>query len=572
MSVVDTRTNLCTNPSAEYGITDPWAGQGVVTVNDSRGWSGRSSFQLDQTGGNIHRFKSVNPSAGTTYTYAAYIWADPGDTFRIRFGGTAMAGENGPLITGIGDWQRVKFSATATGTGSVTVYPALGAVNPVWVDGIMFVEATILGSYFDGDTRDDVDRYGRGWRYKWSATPGASTSTAEYVWFELPSEQPPEEYPLRVTVYDKNHARLGWVNAQREAHATIRHNLPATCTFGLDDDHWLAGALATPGARAEVHYMGLDTPRHLVSGRVKPEGQSTGATGTITYTVTDDKSLYWTLLGWPNPDGTIDQQGNEDAYYTASGPAETVVKNLITANAPHIATNLTTAADQGRGGDVKVSVRMHPLADRLLPAVDLAGIGLDAYQDGAGITADIYVPSDLTGGPVLTEASGVVQAGTWSLTPPTVTRVIVGGPGEGVAREWEIVTDTQAEAKWGLSLEQVRDARDIDETSPTKIADMRARGQETLDEGAESATITAQLAETAHFRVGVAYWLGDLVPVQLTGAPVLTDRVRSIDFDLTPDEGLVITPHIGVDDTFASVTTKHIARLAAGLRDLRVSR
>src|SRR5690625_6740247 len=102
---------------------------------------------------------------------------------------------------------------------------------------------------------------------------------------------------------------------------------------------------------------------------------------------------------------------------------------------------------------------MHPVADRILPAVDLAGIGLDAYQDGAGIGVDVYQPSNLSHGPVLTEESGVVQSGTWELTPPTVTRVIVGGPGEGTAREWELVTDTAAEGRGGVAVGLVRAGR-----------------------------------------------------------------------------------------------------------------
>ncbi|HLS00782.1 MAG TPA: hypothetical protein VK054_02185 [Beutenbergiaceae bacterium] len=380
------------------------------------------------------------------------------------------------------------------------------------------------------------------------------------------------DYPLRITVYDKDYARVGWVNAPLEAKATIRHNLPSTCSFVLDEDHWQVQALSTPGARVEVHYMGLDEPRRLLSGAVTPAGESGGSVGTVEFTVTDDKSLYWTLLGWPAPSLGIDHQGDEDSYYTASGTAEGVVKDLVSANMGHVATPITVAPNGARGENVSVKVRMHPLADRILPAVDLAGIGLDAYQDGAGIRVDVYQPSDLSHGPVLTEESGVVQSGTWELTPPTVTRVIVGGPGEGTAREWELVTDTAAEARWGVSIEQMRDARDVEEGAPNMTATLRARGQEMLDEGAESARVTAQLAETEHFRVGVAYWLGDIVPVQLSGAPVLSDRVRSIDFDLSADGGLVVTPHIGVDDSFASVTTKNVARLAAGLRDLRASR
>src|SRR5699024_6880157 len=122
--------------------------------------------------------------------------------------------------------------------------------------------------------------------------------------------------------------------------------------------------------------------------------------------------------------------------------------------------------------------------------------------------------------PALTESSGIVQAGSWSQKPPTVTRVVVAGPGEGRARKFVTVQDTAAEGQWGVSIEEVRDARDVEEDDPQMEQTLLARGQETLDEGAAQYTLTATLSETENFRFGVAYDLGDRLPVQLRGAPV----------------------------------------------------
>lgn len=377
--------------------------------------------------------------------------------------------------------------------------------------------------------------------------------------------------PLRFTIYDRTYKRLGWVNNPRMADVTINHNLPSVCTFALDEDHRWAQALATPGARVVVEYTGLDDPEPLMSGVVSTKGERDGQVGTVTFSVKDDKSLWWELLGWVKPNGTRAQQGDDDSYYRISGTAEYVAKTLVTANMGHVNLPLTVAPNGARGSNVKATLRMHPLADRILPAVDHAGIGLDAYQDGAGIRVDVYQPTDRSGRPALTEASGIVQSGTWSATPPTVTRVVVAGPGEGRARKFVTVIDAAAEAQWGVSIEQVRDARDVEDTDPNMEDTLIARGQEMLDEGAAQYALTATLSETPAFRYGVAYGLGDILPVQLTGAPVITERVRTINFSLTPDDGFVITPHIGVDDSIEHVNAKYLARLAAGVRDLKVS-
>lgn len=379
--------------------------------------------------------------------------------------------------------------------------------------------------------------------------------------------------PLLITVYNRTFGRLGWIDTPRSASVTLNHNLPNVATFALDEDHEYVPALTAAGARVVIEYMGLDSPRRLISGVVSVTGERDGAVGTVTFAVTDDKSLFWTLLGWPNPTGTIDQQGDEDAYYVLNGQsAEYALKRVVELNEPHVDLPLTIVPSAGRGDQIDLSIRMHPIADRILPALDQAGIGMDAYQDGAGITVDVYEPQDRSSLPALTEDSGVVQSGSWSQSPPTVTRVVVGGPGEGTARQFVRVPSTlpsALETQWGVSIEQWVDARDVEGAS--LLTTMRRRGETALAEGAPQVTLQATLAETEFFRFGVAYDLGDILPVQLSGAPVISDRVRSINFSLTADDGLVITPQIGTDDGFEHVTLRHIARLAARVRNQEVS-
>lgn len=379
---------------------------------------------------------------------------------------------------------------------------------------------------------------------------------------------------LRFSIYDRDYVPVGWVNNPLQAEVSVRHNDISTCTFDLDEDHEYAEALSTPGTRVLVEYLQGVAARRLMSGVVAVEGNRDGRIGVLSFSVVDDKSLFWTLLGWPNPTGTIEQQGDESAYYRSTGPAETVVKDLVNKNKGRIYLPVTVAPNQARGGDVDVQIRMHPLAERMLPAVDLAGVGIDCWQSGSGVRVDVYVPEDQSERDPLTEASGVVLQGTWSQEPPTCTRVVVAGPGEGKARKFLVMPQTlpsPLEQQWGVSIEAEVDARDLDEASSTLTADMQRRGQTALDEGASRVSVQATLQEIPGFEFGDGYSLGDIVPVQLIGAPVIKERVRAVNFSLTKDDGLVVTPTIGLDGSFENWTVRNLARLAAGVRDLKVS-
>ena len=587
--VTSTRTNLVVNPRPGYsGELWPWAGSPSGVAVREPGPDGVPGFmRLTGTGGTISAACSpdVEESPGTPMFGTVWVRAsvDTSAALVVTGGGFAIAS----LVAG--EWHEIRVESAVPGTfatfqfqiglhdGSSPLPLPAGETFDITCAYL----STTEGSFFDGATADAVDEFGRGTRTWWNGTPFASTSTERYVWNDKPDEGDPEPFPLRFTVFNRDYDRLGGINSPRSANVTIRHNAISTCEFVLDDDHQYAGDLATRGARVIVEYMGLDEPVRLMSGIVSATGARDGSVGTVTYTVKDDKSLFWELLGWPAPTQPIDQQGEDDddgAYYVLNGQsAEYTLKRVVERNIPHVDLPVSIVPNQGRGDTLQFSIRFHPIADRILPMLDQAGIGMDCYQDGAGVTVDVYEPVDRTDRPVLTEASEVVVDGTWSQEPPKVTRVVVGGPGEGKARRFIRVPTaanlpSDRELMWGVSIEQWIDARDLEEDSGTLVADMQRRGQTALDEGAPEYRLSAVLSETDSFRFGVAYGLGDILPVQLDGAPVITDRVRSITFDLSPDAGLVITPTIGLEGDWEHVTFRHLVRVAQGLRNQEVSR
>src|SRR6185312_7835189 len=117
----------------------------------------------------------------------------------------------------------------------------------------------------------------------------------------------------------------------------------------------------------------------------------------VTLTLEDDQRILWNILGWPNPGGSITQQGAIDKYDKRSGAAETVFKGFVQANAvTRLGLPVVVLPDRGRGSNLTIYSRMHSLADRLLPAIDGAGIGFTVDQQLVNgvpkLVVDCYTP------------------------------------------------------------------------------------------------------------------------------------------------------------------------------------
>lgn len=376
-----------------------------------------------------------------------------------------------------------------------------------------------------------------------------------------------EARPLKIGVYDKTYTWVRAVSAPTQVTVSPRFNGVGTAEFIVPARNPAVEALLTPGARAVLELdTSWDTPQgaptwhHLVSGPVRlhtargPERRAL-----YTFRVEDDLRLLHRVLGWPVPGSPIGSQSAAE-YHTVTGPAETVLKTVVHANAvARLGLPLTVAPDQGRGETITVSLRMHPLADRLLPAVELAGLGVTVRQGPGGLVLDVFEPTPFPR--TLSEASGALRE--WELTGagPDVTRVIVGGAGEGTARTFRAVSAPAREAEWGDVIETFRDARDSDDP-----AVLDARGNEVLAEGAPTSGFSVTLADTPGVRYGRDLTVGSLVTVNVAGTPV-TDVLRQVTLTWTPRMGLRARPAIGErrDDPDLALT-----RLLAGIhRTLR---
>ena len=386
--------------------------------------------------------------------------------------------------------------------------------------------------------------------------------------------------PFTLTVFDRNFTRKGTLSAPNELDGAIRVGAPGDLTFAVDADDRRVKHLQADGARVrcDYRYSPSSAPQTLISGPVtEVAGSGTPEAALRTFTVSDDWHVLNDTLGLPNPAGTAAQQGASEAYYSATGPAETVLKQIVEANRARLSIPLVVPATQGRGATITTSIRMHSLAERLFPAVTDAGLIVRVLQRGSALpTLEVSTPTVRSR--VLTQASGVVVEGDFQLAPPTVTRVWVGAGGVAEARIFRLFVDDALELRFGggagkrFVRERFVDARDVGIEPPATAltaaqeAVLQQRANEVLQEGAPRGSLAAKLAETETFRFGRTFQLGDRVSLQLAGGPVLSDYVREVQFKWDAS-GVEITPLVG--SWAESVNDEILKRIADTMRAVR---
>jgi hypothetical protein len=372
-----------------------------------------------------------------------------------------------------------------------------------------------------------------------------------------------QKNPFTLRVYDKNFNFQGFIGDPRTVVATPRFNVAGTLRVDLPGTHEQLANMSADGARVVCHYY----DELLISGPVTSiVGTGPLATSVIAFYVDDDFRILDNTLGWPLPTAAVTSQTVEN--YKASGPAETVFKNLVTANCKtRLGMPVTVAASSGRGSSIDVSLRFDSIADKMFPVMDNAGVGCKVYQSGSGLIVDCYTPKTFPF--VLSEDSGIVQNWAWTSSAPTATRTVVGGQGEGTARVFTLMVSTDGrEAAVGYPVEKFTDARDADTATL-----LTSRGQAALDEGVSKSGFSLTLAETDNFRYGGdGVHVGDMVTVDI-GAATRTDILREATLSFTSDKGLSITPTVGeIQDSPDRQVANFLKSLRKGIAQLRAGK
>lgn len=370
---------------------------------------------------------------------------------------------------------------------------------------------------------------------------------------------------LTITIYDKNFVRRGWVNAPESLEVNVGHNILGNATFVIPTGHPRSADLRADGARVVIDYEGMAIP--LMSGPVVSKS-ATGTTGkaTMKFVIEDDLRILWRLKGWQVPGASIAGQGAAE-YRTYTGNAETIVKTMLSENVARIpseAAKVSFALNQNRGAIVPggVKIRMHAPAERLLPAIEQAGIGVRCYQSGAGLVVDVYESVEYP--KELSEEAGTITDWSWTSTGPTATRVVGGGQGEGVERLFRAATNLALEEQYGDVIEAFADARNGE-----TVAEVDQSNLEVLTEGNPKNGFSVQLSETPYFRYGTVV-VGMVVKLR-AGDFIETDILRNVTFMWTRQDGLVITPAVGEGEPSSDGRmAKAVKSLAKNLNILRV--
>lgn len=380
---------------------------------------------------------------------------------------------------------------------------------------------------------------------------------------------------IRITVYRGLQYRAT-LKALQSTHAVLQWNDDSVTAFAVLLNNPDLGELMHPQARGILHFRrSWEDPWEFgSSGKItKVTGEGFQMLGYAGFTLEDDFRIFHNWLGWPNPTGTLAQQGDDKAYDTRTGNAEAILKSFTQSTITRLGlgSRYTVATNRDRGATIPggVSMRFHPLADRLFPAVSDAGIGVTVRQTGESpLVIDCYTPTVVS--QVLTESAGVLTYSKWSSEAPTATRAIIGGGGEGTARVFRQVQNAPLETEWDDVVEVFQDARD---TSVATVMD--ERGNQALVDGRPVVGINPTLSETENFRFGGpgGFSLGSKVTFQTQIGLTVTDVIRAVTIDSTAERPFKATPSVGTqDDNDYMPYARAIAALAKNIRNLEAGR
>lgn len=356
---------------------------------------------------------------------------------------------------------------------------------------------------------------------------------------------------IRFVVYDKA-GNFKRTVVPRLSTSEIPANGTPWAELVLDDDHEALPALTAEGARCAYWFRGVERFR----GRVAAT-PGNGPVGSVTVRVEGDFRKLWEWQGWPKPSAPITAQNVDYARY--SGTSEDVFKAALSANFARLGVPWTVTASQGRGKPARAEFRFHPLAEKTIPALDSHGL-IVTIGYSPNPVVDVRASKLIPG--LLSDLTGVLEEYTWTRDAPSATRVVVGGAGEGALRELYQQTEPAREAAWGDIIETFKDSRMADAG-----ADMSIDAAEVLAAGAPTVGVSMQLQESAKFRYGSTFDVGDRVRVKV-GPLDLVERISLVKIADSPDLGVVVTPHLGsvVDSPDAQMAAQ-IASLARGMRD-----
>ncbi|MEU6765907.1 siphovirus ReqiPepy6 Gp37-like family protein [Streptomyces sp. NPDC046853] len=286
-----------------------------------------------------------------------------------------------------------------------------------------------------------------------------------------------------------------------------------------------------------------------------------------------DNKLPYNRLAFPDPTKAATQQWQADDNGRAvSGPSGHLVWDELNrsmgagALANRRVAGLQLGADTSIGKVVSDNLQWDVIGTKLESWIDTTTTGYRFVWDpnSKAIKLSLFTPRDRSKAVRFSKDLGNLREFTWSLTAPTVTRVIVACQGTGKGRYLYQKIDSESEAEWGLQIEAFLDRRDLpikadpttglpvkadlsvtDEQFTTAKQAVLDAATEALTTGAKNGNFQIYPVDTPQIKFGRDYFVGDIVTVSIDGVEY-TDIVREV--SITVDAGgdtETVTPTIG---------------------------
>ncbi|MGX9921794.1 siphovirus ReqiPepy6 Gp37-like family protein [Streptomyces sp. NPDC002248] len=284
--------------------------------------------------------------------------------------------------------------------------------------------------------------------------------------------------------------------------------------------------------------------------------------GTVTINWADDLAPLAGHITWPKPAlAWTAQQGND--WRQISGNAETTIRTLVNENAGPGALadrrvpGLVVAPAVGVGTNVVTRTRFEPLLEVCRRAALDGGLGFGVDQADGQLVFAVYAPRDLTKVARFSTALGNLRSVQYKQSAPGATHVLVAGTEseDSATRAFVQRADTSAAATWWRVEEYLDGGAETD-----AAGELTAAGNTELAEQAAPVELATVTADTPALRAGVDYTLGDRVTVELPHGLEVTDIVRSIHLQATPDSGEYVTAVVGSPEASTDPQTVRVLR------------
>ncbi|MFE4513761.1 siphovirus ReqiPepy6 Gp37-like family protein [Kitasatospora sp. NPDC056783] len=284
-----------------------------------------------------------------------------------------------------------------------------------------------------------------------------------------------------------------------------------------------------------------------------------------------DNKIAYSSLSFPEPTAPVAEQYKARATRQASGSASKALwwelEHAVGASAlpDRRIPGLKMPAPDDLGAQVHDSFRFDGLGatfERWTEGKDF-GYRFLYNPDTKTIDLRVFRPRDRSKEVRFSPELGNLREFIWTLTAPRVTRVIVACQGEGEDRYLYQKVDADAEAEWGVQIEQFLDRRDLPLKTDPAGKPMKAREDTTdeefanakkavedaadglLQQGEKNGNFQIYPIDTEQIRFGRDYFVGDLVAVSIDGVEYV-DIVREVTISVEDaGKNLTIRPKVG---------------------------